>query len=73
MDINKFLDFFAGIAASEGAEDKLEGAIGLADAALDAKVLETTNKLDDASKLTLDIALRDYYVKKHPLAENPVD
>ena len=68
MDFNKILDFFAGIAASEGAKDKMEGAIGFADAALDAKVKDTTNKLDDAAKHTLDIALRDHYVKKNPPA-----
>ena len=73
MDFNKILDFFAGIAASEGAEEKLEGAIGLADAFADAKVKETTNKLDDAAKHTLDIALRDHYVRKNPLSGNPVD
>ena len=83
MDFNKILDFFAGIAASEGAEAKLEGAIGFADAALDAKVIDTwvtdktlvntTNKLDDAAKHTFDIATRDFYVKKNPLADNPVD
>lgn len=73
MDFNKILDFFSGIAASEGAEQKLEGAIGFADSALDAKVADTTNKLDDAAKHTLDIAIRDYYVKKNPLADNPID
>ena len=73
MDFNKILDFFAGIAASEGAEDKLEGAIGFLDAGLDAKVADTTNKLDDAAKHTFDIAIRDHYVKKNPLEDNPVD
>jgi len=73
LNINTFLNFFAGVAGSEGAEEKMEFAVGLFDTWKKGIIAKTDNILDDAAEKTFDIAVRDFYVKKYPLEDNPVD
>ena len=73
LNINTLLNFFCGVAASEGAEEKMEVGIGLFDTWKKGIIASSENKLDDAAEKTFDIAIRDFYVKKYPLADNPVD
>jgi hypothetical protein len=73
MNLTKLLDFFAGLAGSEGAEAKMEVGFGFADVWLDSQVKSTETILDNTAKNTMEIALRDYLIKKHPLEQNPVD
>jgi len=73
LNINTLLNFFAGVAGSEGAEAQVENAIGIFDTWKHGLVTSSENILDDAAEKTFDIAVRDYYVKKHPLESNPVD
>ena len=73
LNINTFLNFFAGVAGSEGAEEKMEFAIGLFDTWKKGIIADSTNILDDAAEKTFDTAIRDFYVKKNPLESNPVD
>ena len=73
LNINTLLNFFSGVAASEGAEQQVENVIGLFDTWKHGLVASSENKLDDAAEKTFDIAVRDFYVKKNPLESNPVD
>jgi len=73
LNINLLLNFFTGVVGSEKAEEKVEIGIGLFDTWKHGIVTKSENTLDDAAEKTVDIAIRDFYVKKYPLEDNPVD
>ena len=73
LNFNTLLNFFCGVAASEGAEQQVENAVGIFDTWKKGLIASSENKLDDAAEKTFDIAVRDFYIKKYPLESNPVD